>query len=107
MIVYKYYPKYKQAKAREAHENQNVFNYKQFSRSSVKHFTDALFGVMPECNDIVETLQLMSFLLFEGQADQGWSTRVLLYESYNMIHTVCIVQYAEFTNIHFRFWIGF
>ena len=25
----------------------------------------------PECTDIVVTIQLMSFLLFEGQADKG------------------------------------
>ena len=43
----------------------------QFSKSSVKYFTDALFGVMPECTDIVDTVQLISFLLFDGQADAG------------------------------------
>ena len=32
---------------------------------------DALFGVMPECTDIVDTIELMSFLLFDGQADAG------------------------------------
>lgn len=37
----------------------------------MKYFTDALFGIMPKCNDIVETLYLMTFLLFEGQADKG------------------------------------
>ena len=58
-------------KAREVHENGNVYNYKQFSKSSVKYFTDALFGIMPECNDIVETIQLMNFLLFDGQANAG------------------------------------
>ena len=40
-------------------------------RSSVKYFTDALFSMMPECNDIVEIIQLMNFLLFEGQANKG------------------------------------
>jgi len=61
----------KQSKAREVHENGNIYNYKQFPRASIKYFTDALFGIMPECNDIVETMQLMTFLLFEGQANAG------------------------------------
>ena len=46
---------------------------KPFPRSSVKYFTDALFGMMPECNDIVEMIQLMNFLLFEGQTNKGFS----------------------------------
>ena len=37
----------------------------------MKYFTDALFGVMPECTDIVDTIELMTFLLFDGQADAG------------------------------------
>ena len=61
----------KQVRAREVDENGNIYNYTQFPRSSVKYFTDALFGVMPECTDIVETMQLMHFLLFEGQAEAG------------------------------------
>ena len=61
----------KQCKARERHQNETTFNYKDFPKSSVKYFTDALFGVKPECETIVETIQLMSFLLFEGQADKG------------------------------------
>jgi len=60
-----------QAKAREVDENGNVFKYEQFPKSSVKYFTDALFGFMPECTDIVETIQLMNFLLFDGQANAG------------------------------------
>ena len=62
---------YQQAKAREVHKDGNIYNYTQFPRSSVKYFTDALFGVMPECTDIVETIQLMNFLLFDGQANAG------------------------------------
>ena len=62
---------YQQVKAREVDENGHIYNYKQFPRSSVKYFTDALFGVMPECKDIVETLQLLNFLLFDGQANEG------------------------------------
>ena len=42
-----------------------------FPRASVKYFTDALFGEMPECTNIVETIQLMNFLLFDGQANAG------------------------------------
>ena len=30
-----------------------------------------LFGAMPECKDIVDTMQLMNFLLFDGQANAG------------------------------------
>ena len=26
---------------------------------------------MPECTDIVDTIELMTFLLFDGQADAG------------------------------------
>ena len=66
-----YYHEYKQAKAREIHKNGNIFTYNQFPRASVKLFTDALFGDMPKCNDIVETMQLMNFLLFDGQANKG------------------------------------
>ena len=62
---------YQQVKAREVDENGHIYNYKQFPRSSVKYFTDALFGVMPECKDIVETLHLLNFLLFDGQANEG------------------------------------
>ena len=65
-------PRKKQCKAREKHNNANIFHYTQFSRGSVKYYTDALFGVMPECDNIVETMQLMGFLLYEGQADAGW-----------------------------------
>ena len=42
------YPIYQQVEARKNHENGNIYNYKQFQRSSVMHFTDALFGVMPK-----------------------------------------------------------
>ena len=66
------HPEKKQCKAREKHNNANIFDYTQFSRGSVKYYTDALFGVMPECDNIVETMQLMGFLLYEGQADAGW-----------------------------------
>ena len=68
----------KQVKAREIHENGNMYNYKQFPKASVKYFTDALFGVMPECNDIVVTMQLMSFLLFDGQANAGLPWNILV-----------------------------
>lgn len=61
----------KQVKAREVDPNGNNYDYTQFPKSSVKYFTDALFGVMPECTEIVDTMQLMNFLLFEGQADAG------------------------------------
>ena len=57
--------------ARKADENGHIFNYEQFPKSSVKYFTDALFGDMPECTDIVDTLQLLNFLLFDGQANAG------------------------------------
>ena len=67
----KIYLKYKQIKAREIDKNGHIFNYNQFPRASVKLFTDALFGDMPQCNDIVETMQLMNFLLFDGQANKG------------------------------------
>lgn len=62
---------YQQVKAREVDENGHIYNYTQFPRSSVKYFTDALFGVMPDCKDIVETLNLLNFLLFDGQANEG------------------------------------
>ena len=65
------YPKSEHVKAREVDENGKTYDYSQFPRSSVKYFTDALFGVMPECTDIVETIQLMNFLLFDGQANAG------------------------------------
>ena len=67
------YPNDKQVnlEARKADKNGHIFNYKQFSKSSVKYFTDALFGFMPECKDIVDTMQLMNFLLFDGQANAG------------------------------------
>jgi len=67
------YPNDKQVnlEARKADENGHIFNYEQFPKSSVKYFTDALFGVMPECTDIVDTIQLMNFLLFDGQANAG------------------------------------
>ena len=67
------YPNDKQVnlEARKADKNGHIFNYKQFSKSSVKYFTDALFGFMPECTDIVDTMQLMNFLLFDGQANAG------------------------------------
>ena len=57
--------------ARKADKNGHIFNYSQFSKSSVKYFTDALFGFMPECTDIGDTMQLMNFLLFGGQANAG------------------------------------
>jgi len=59
---------YKQGKARENKENGNIFNYEKIPKSVVKYFTDALFGIMPKCDDIISTIQLMNFLLFEGQA---------------------------------------
>ena len=62
---------WKQAKARKVDENGNIFEYEQFPKSIVKYFTDSLFGFMPECTDIVETIQLMNFLLFDGQANAG------------------------------------
>ena len=62
---------YQQVKAREVDENGHIYNYTQFPRSSVKYFTDALFGIMPDCKDIVETLHLLNFLLFDGQANEG------------------------------------
>ena len=68
---YELFSQNKQCKAREKHENGNIFNYKQFPRSTVKYFTDALFGVLPECDNIVETMQLMHFILYDGQADAG------------------------------------
>ena len=40
-------------------------------RSSVEYFTDGLFGEMPECDDIVKTMPLLEFMLFEGQANKG------------------------------------
>ena len=52
-------------------EKGHIYDYTQFPRSSVKYFTDGFFGVMPECTDIVVTMQSMNFLLFEGQADEG------------------------------------
>ena len=58
-------------KSRENHKDGNIYDYKQFSKSSLKCFTDALFGEMPECTEIVDTIELMSFLLFDGQADAG------------------------------------
>ena len=61
----------KQVKAREEKENGNIFNYEAFPKASVKYFTDALFGIMPKCDDIIQTIQLMNFLLFEGQATVG------------------------------------
>ena len=60
-----------QCKAREKHKDGNMFDYKQFSRSSVKYFTDALFGEMPDCYNVAEIMQLMNFLLFDGQANAG------------------------------------
>ena len=65
------YPFNKQVKAREEKENGNIFNYEAFPKSSVKYFTDALFGIMPKCDNIIQTIQLMNFLLFEGQATVG------------------------------------
>ena len=62
---------YQQVKARELDENGYMYDYTQFPRSSVKYFTDALFGIMPECNNIPETLHLLNFLLFDGQANKG------------------------------------
>ena len=69
----KYYPKNKQVnlEARKADENGHIFNYQGIPKSSVKYFTDALFGIMPECKEIVETLHLLNFLLFDGQANEG------------------------------------
>ena len=71
-------------KARAHDKNGHIYDYKQFSRSSVKYFTDALFGIMPQCTDIVDTIQLMSFLLFDGQADAGKfsSVRVFVFTSF-------------------------
>jgi len=60
--------------ARKADKNGHIFNYKQFSKSSVKYFTDALFGFMPECTEIVDTMQLMNFLLFDGQANADFGS---------------------------------
>merc|ERR1711990_451156 len=63
-----YYQRYK---ARANEKDGYIYDYKQFAKSSVKYFTDALFGVMPECTDIVGAIELTSFLLFDGQADAG------------------------------------
>lgn len=60
--------------ARKADENGHIFNYQNIPKSSVKYFTDALFGIMPECKDIVETMQLMNFLLFDGQASTDFGS---------------------------------
>ena len=65
------YPK-KQVKARERLAEGNIFNYMEFPKSTVQYFTDALFGVFPECKNIVDTIQLMNFVLFDGQANVGW-----------------------------------
>ena len=60
-----------QVRARENKENGNIFNYEKFPKSVVKYFTDALFGIIPKCDDIISAIQLMNFLLFEGQATVG------------------------------------
>ena len=44
-----FHSKCKQAKARKVYSDGRIyFDYKMFPKSSVKYFTDALFGVMPK-----------------------------------------------------------
>ena len=66
-----------QVRARENKEKGNIFNYEKFPKSVVKYFTDALFGIMPKCDDIISTIQLMNFLLFEGQATVGTIFKII------------------------------
>ena len=86
---------YQQVKAREVDENGHIYNYKQFPRSSVKYFTDALFGIMPECKDIVETLHLLNFLLFDGQANEGLCMSCKLGRVFPLV-VVSILRHVEF-----------
>ena len=80
---------YQQVKARELDENGYMYNYKQFPRSSVKYFTDVLFGIMPKCKN-TETLHLLNFLLFDGQANEGLCMFV-----YVMLATTMLVILLE------------
>ena len=117
---------YQQVKAREVDENGHIYNYKQFPRSSVKYFTDALFGIMPECKDIVETLHLLNFLLFDGQANEGLCMsckvgRVFPMVVVSKLHQVefrrndhredaphfTAMFFFIFAKLNFRFWIRF
>ena len=48
---------------------------------------------MPECTDIVDTIELMSFLLFDGQADAGQS---LSFQVFNFTGLIKILdQYSK------------
>ena len=85
---------YQQVKARAVDENGHIYNYKQFPRSSIKYFTDALFGVMPECKDIVETLHLLNFLLFDGQANEGFCMSCKVGRVFPMV-VVSILRHVE------------
>ena len=92
-------------KARAHDKNGHIYDYKQFSKSSVKYFTDALFGMMPQCTDIVDTIQLMTFLLFDGQADVGQFSSVQVVDFNDLIKVSSLnskLNYWKMFGINFK-----
>lgn len=61
----------KQMKARERFNNQIEFNYakdeSKFDKRTIQHFLDALHGIRIESITLVDTLQLIRFIQYEGK----------------------------------------
>ena len=67
-------------KARERFNNRIEFNYakdeSKFDKRTIQHFLDALHGICIESITLVDTLQLIRFIQYEGK--NGKQTLIII-----------------------------